>query len=124
MENRWQACSWPVSIGGGSMDASCPKVVSGLRNLFQASGPVTRMVGQLRNRTTAPPQHRCLILSARRQRWITAPQLAAVSGKIISWQAVHIRQTQTGLYARRLLLCVPFPASNRNNRLLWIRKLQ
>ncbi|GFW06433.1 HTH_Tnp_Tc3_2 domain-containing protein [Trichonephila clavipes] len=66
------------------------------------------------------------VLSAKRNRRTTAPQVAnqflAASGKQISRKTVARRLRGGGLYARRPVMCVPLTRQHRTARLQWCRE--
>ncbi|GFW15090.1 transposable element Tcb1 transposase [Trichonephila clavipes] len=67
-----------------------------------------------------------IVLSAKRNRRTTAQQVAnqflAASGKQISRKTVARRLRGGGLYARRLVVCVPLTRQHRAARLQWCRE--
>ncbi|GBN26994.1 hypothetical protein AVEN_38522-1 [Araneus ventricosus] len=79
-----------------------------------------------RPRVTKPAEDSFLVLSARRRRSTTVPQLVAdhyvASGRRISATTVRRRLQNSGLYARRPVVCVPLNGRQRRARLCWVRK--
>ncbi|GFX90384.1 retrovirus-related Pol polyprotein from transposon TNT 1-94 [Trichonephila clavipes] len=79
-----------------------------------------------RVRSTTPAEDIYIVLSAKRNRRITAQQVAnqflAASGKQISRKTVARRLRGGGLYARRPVVCVPLTRQHRNARLQWCRE--
>ena len=86
-------------------------MISYLWKQFQNSGTVSRRSGQGRPRATTANEDRYLVLSAKRQRTSTATQLsrdlAAATGTSVSRKTVARRLHETGLYARKLVMCIP-----------------
>ncbi|GFX91343.1 transposable element Tcb1 transposase [Trichonephila clavipes] len=86
-------------------------VVSRLWKSFNTTGMCSRRHGGGRVRSTTPAEDRYIVLSAKRNRRITAQQVAnpflAASGKQISRKTVARRLRGGGLYARRPVVCVP-----------------
>ncbi|GFU56065.1 transposable element Tcb2 transposase [Trichonephila clavipes] len=79
-----------------------------------------------RVRSTTPAEDRYIVLSAKMNRRTIAQQVAnqflAVSGKQISRKTVARRLRGGGLYARRLVVCVPLTRQHRTARLQWCRE--
>ncbi|GFW49512.1 transposable element Tc1 transposase [Trichonephila clavipes] len=86
----------------------------------------SRRHGGGRVRSTTPAEDRYIVLSAKRNRHITAQQVAnqflAASGKQISRKTVARRLGGGGLYARRPIVCVPLTRQHRTARLQWCRE--
>ncbi|GFS88358.1 HTH_Tnp_Tc3_2 domain-containing protein [Trichonephila clavipes] len=101
-------------------------VVERLWDQYQSEDSVSRRPVPGRPRATAPAEDRFLALSARRRRTTTVPQLVAdhfqASGRRISATTVRNRLHNAGLYARRLVVCVPLNGRQRRNRLCWARE--
>ncbi|GFU85968.1 transposable element Tcb2 transposase [Trichonephila clavipes] len=78
-----------------------------------------------RVRSSTPAEDRYIVLSAKRNRRITAHQVAnqflAASEKHISRKTVARRLRGGGLYARRPVVCVPLTRQHRIARLQWCR---
>ncbi|GFS71821.1 transposable element Tcb2 transposase [Trichonephila clavipes] len=90
----------------------------------------SRRHGGGRVRSTTPAEDRYIVLSAKRNRRITAQQVAnqflAASGKQISRKTVARRLRGRGLYARRPIVCVPLtrqhlycPFAMVSGQLIW-----
>ncbi|GFV37288.1 HTH_Tnp_Tc3_2 domain-containing protein [Trichonephila clavipes] len=90
-------------------------VVSRLWKSFKTTGMCSRRHGGGPVRSTTPVEDRYIVLSAKRNRRITAQQVAnqflAASGKQISRKTVARRLRGEGLYARRPVVCVPLTIS-------------
>ncbi|GFT88002.1 transposable element Tcb2 transposase [Trichonephila clavipes] len=101
-------------------------VVSRLWKSFKTTGMCSRRHGGGRVRSTTPAEDRYIVLSAKRNRRTTAQQVAnqflAASGKQISRKTVARRLRGGGLYARRLVVCVPLTRQHRTARLQWCRE--
>ncbi|GFX63200.1 transposable element Tcb1 transposase [Trichonephila clavipes] len=101
-------------------------VVSRLWKSFKTTGMCSRRHGGGRVRSTTPAEDRCIVLSAKRNRRITAQQVAnqflAASGKQISRKTLARRLRGGGLYARRPVVCVPLTRQHRTARLQWCRE--
>ncbi|GFX85670.1 HTH_Tnp_Tc3_2 domain-containing protein [Trichonephila clavipes] len=101
-------------------------VVQRLWDQYQSEDSVSRRPVPGRPRATTPAEDRFLALSARRRRTTTVPQLVAdhfqASGRKISTTTVRTRLHNAGLYARRLVVCVPLNERQRRNRLCWARE--
>ncbi|GFV06120.1 transposable element Tc1 transposase [Trichonephila clavipes] len=86
-------------------------VVSRLWKSFKTTGMCSRRHGGGRVRSSALAEDRYIVLSAKRNRRITAQQVAnqflAASGKQISRKTVARRLRGGGLYARRPVVCIP-----------------
>ncbi|GFT48882.1 transposable element Tcb1 transposase [Trichonephila clavipes] len=86
----------------------------------------SRRHGGGRVRSTTPAEDRYIVLSAKRNRRITAQLMAnqflAASGKQISRKTVARRLSGGGLYARRPVVCVPLTRQHRTARLQWCRE--
>ncbi|GFV50888.1 transposable element Tcb2 transposase [Trichonephila clavipes] len=74
-------------------------------------------------RATIPAGDRFTILSARRKRWISMPQLVAdhsvASGRRISARTVRRRLHNLGHFPKRPIMCVPLNRRQRRARLSW-----
>ncbi|GFU41156.1 transposable element Tcb1 transposase [Trichonephila clavipes] len=85
----------------------------------------SRRHGGGRVRSTMPAEDRYIVLSAKRNRYTTAQQVAnqflAASGKQISRKTVA-RRLRGGLYARRPVVCVPLTRQHLTARLQWCRE--
>ncbi|GFW41353.1 transposable element Tcb1 transposase [Trichonephila clavipes] len=101
-------------------------VVSRLWKLFKTTGMCSRRHGEGRVRSTTPAEDRYIVLSAKRNRRITAQQVAnqflAASEKQISRKTVARRLRGGGLYARRPVVCVPLTSQHRTAHLQWCRE--
>ncbi|GFX14236.1 transposable element Tcb2 transposase [Trichonephila clavipes] len=86
----------------------------------------SRRHGGGRVRSTTPAEDRYIVISVKRNRRITAQQVAnqflAASGKQISRKTVARRLRGGGLYARRPVVCVPLTRKHRTARLQWYRE--
>ncbi|GFW93787.1 transposable element Tcb2 transposase [Trichonephila clavipes] len=86
----------------------------------------SRRHGGGRVRSTTPTEDIYIVLSAKRNRRITAQQVAnqffAASGKQISRKTVVRRLREGGLYARRPVVCVPLTRQHRTAHLQWCRE--
>ncbi|GFV54161.1 transposable element Tcb2 transposase [Trichonephila clavipes] len=89
-------------------------VVSQLWKSFKTTGMCSRQHGGGRVRSTTPAEDRYIILSAKRNRRITAQQ--------ISRKTVARRLRGGGLYARRPVVCVPLTRQHRTACLQWCRE--
>ncbi|GFV09161.1 transposable element Tcb1 transposase [Trichonephila clavipes] len=100
-------------------------IVSRLWKSFKTTGMCSRWHGGGRIRSTTPAEDRHIVLSAKRNRRITAQQVVnqflAASGKQISRKTVARHLRVGGLYARRTVLCVPLTRQHRTARLQWCR---
>ncbi|GFW69555.1 HTH_Tnp_Tc3_2 domain-containing protein [Trichonephila clavipes] len=67
-----------------------------------------------------------MAVTAKRNRQSTASdlsgQLSSATGTTVSKQTVHSRLGHIGLYARRLVRCVPLTATHCRLRLTWSRE--
>ncbi|GFT12867.1 transposable element Tcb1 transposase [Trichonephila clavipes] len=101
-------------------------VLSRLWKSFKTTGMCSRRPGGGRVRSTTPAEDRYIVLSAKRNRRITAQQVAnqflAASGKQISRKTIARRLRGGGLYARRPVACVPLTRQHRTARLQWCRE--
>ncbi|GFW22480.1 transposable element Tcb2 transposase [Trichonephila clavipes] len=101
-------------------------VVSRLWKSFKTTGMCSRRHGGGRVRSTTPAEDRYIVLSAKRNRRTTAQQVAnqflAASGKQISRKTVARCLRGGGLYARRLVVCVPLTRQHRTAHLKWCRE--
>ncbi|GFW04932.1 HTH_Tnp_Tc3_2 domain-containing protein [Trichonephila clavipes] len=101
-------------------------VVSRLWKSFKTTGMCSRRHEGGRVRSTTPAEDRYIVLSAKRNRRITAQQVAnqflAASGKQISQKTFAIHLRGGGLYARRSVVCVPLTRQHRTARLQWCRE--
>ncbi|GFW84992.1 transposable element Tcb2 transposase [Trichonephila clavipes] len=86
----------------------------------------SRRHGGGRVRSTTPAEDRYIVLSTKRNRRTTSQQVTnqflAASGKQISRKTVARRLRGGGLYARRLVVCVPLTRQHRTARLQWCRE--
>ena len=77
-------------------------------------------------RVTTPAEDRYLALSTRRRRNTAVPQLVAdqfvASGRRISATTVRRHLHNSGMYARRLFVCVPLNGWHRSAPLSWARE--
>ncbi|GFV50354.1 transposable element Tcb2 transposase [Trichonephila clavipes] len=101
-------------------------VVSRLWKSFKTTGMCSRQHVGGRVRSTTPAEDRYIVLSAKRNRRITAHQVAnqflAASGKQISRKTVARRLRGGGLYARRPVVCVPLTRQHHTACLQWCRE--
>ncbi|GFU11107.1 transposable element Tcb2 transposase [Trichonephila clavipes] len=101
-------------------------VVSRLWKSFKTTGMCSTRHGGGRVRSTMPAEDRYIVLSAKRNRFTTAQQVAnqflTASGKQISRKTVARRLSGGGLYARRPVVCVPLTRQHRTARLQWCRE--
>ncbi|GFW93211.1 transposable element Tcb2 transposase [Trichonephila clavipes] len=101
-------------------------VVSRLWKSFKTTGMCSRWHGGGRVRSTTPAEDRYIVLLAKRNRRITAQQVAnqflAASGRQISRKSVARRLRGRALYARRHVVCVPLTRQHRTARLQWRRE--
>lgn len=127
---RWRAVGW-MEMGLSQADAArrlnvSRSVVKRLWDQFQSEDSVSRRHVSGRPRVTTPAGDRYLALSARRRRNTTVPQLMAdhfvATGTRISATTVRRRLHNTGLYARRPVVCVPLNPGHRAARLRWARE--
>ncbi|GFV53887.1 transposable element Tcb2 transposase [Trichonephila clavipes] len=107
---------------------SAHSVVSRLWKSFKTTVMCSRRHGGGRVRSTTPAKDRYIVLSAKRNRRITAQQVVnqflATSGKQISRKTVARRLRGGGLYARRPVVCVPLTRQHRTASLQWCREHQ
>ncbi|GFV61325.1 transposable element Tcb1 transposase [Trichonephila clavipes] len=100
-------------------------VVSRLWNSFKTTGMCSRARGG-RVRSTTSEEDRYIVLSAKRNRRTTAQQVAkSVScclRKADNPKTVARRLRGGGLYARRLVVCVPLTKQHRTAHLQWCRE--
>ncbi|GFV65411.1 transposable element Tcb2 transposase [Trichonephila clavipes] len=79
-----------------------------------------------RPRGTTPADDRYIVLLARRNRWQIAGEIARhttqATGRPISRFTVARRLHGGGLFARRLVRCVPLTPAHRRRRSLWCRE--
>ncbi|GFV90176.1 transposable element Tcb1 transposase [Trichonephila clavipes] len=98
-------------------------VVSRLWKSFKTTGMCSRRHGGGRVRSTTPEEDRYIVLSAKKNRRTTAPQVAnqilAASGKQISRKTVARRLRGGGLYALRPVVSVPLTRQHRTACLQW-----
>ncbi|GBM75032.1 Transposable element Tcb2 transposase [Araneus ventricosus] len=99
-----------------------PSIVCNLWKQFQDTGSIDRKPGQGRPRaTTATEDH-----YTRHNRGATSSQLSrdlyAATGTRVSRVTVSKRLHETGLFARRPAVCIPFTSTNRRVRLAWCRE--
>ncbi|GFW74745.1 transposable element Tc1 transposase [Trichonephila clavipes] len=96
-------------------------VVSRQWKSFKTNGMCSRRHRGGRVRSTTPAEDIYRLISAKRNRRITAQQVAnqflAASGKHISRKIVARRLRGGGLYARRPIVCVPLTRQHRTARL-------
>ncbi|GFU59615.1 transposable element Tcb2 transposase [Trichonephila clavipes] len=101
-------------------------VVSRLWKSFKTTGMCSRRHGGGQIRSTTPAEDRYIVLSAKRNMYTTAQQVAnqflAASGKQISRKTVARRLRGGGLYASRPVVCVPLTRQHRTARLQWCRE--
>ncbi|GFW55066.1 transposable element Tcb2 transposase [Trichonephila clavipes] len=101
-------------------------VVSRLWKSFKTTGMCSRWHGERRVRSTTPADDRFIVLSSKRNRCTTAQQVAnqflAASGKQISRKTVARRLRGGGLYACRLVVCVPLTRQHRTASFQWCRE--
>ncbi|GFV28411.1 transposable element Tcb2 transposase [Trichonephila clavipes] len=79
-----------------------------------------------RPRATTPNEDRYLAVTCKRNRRSTTSdlsyQLSSATGTTVSRQIVYRRLGHSGLYARRLVRCVPLTATHCRLRLTWSRE--
>ncbi|GFY12330.1 transposable element Tcb2 transposase [Trichonephila clavipes] len=101
-------------------------IVSRLWKSFKTTGMSSRRHGGGRVRRTTPAEDRYIVLSAKKNRYTTAQQVAnqflAASGKQISRKTVARRLRGGGLYACRAVVCFPLTRQHRTARLQWCRE--
>ncbi|GFU75812.1 transposable element Tcb2 transposase [Trichonephila clavipes] len=101
-------------------------VVHRLWNQYQIEASVSRRHAPGRPRATTPAGNCFIALSARRRRRISVPQLFAnhsvAPGRRISTSTVRRRLHNSGLYARRPVVCVPLNRQQRRACLSWARE--
>ncbi|GFX77751.1 HTH_Tnp_Tc3_2 domain-containing protein [Trichonephila clavipes] len=97
-----------------------------LWNQYQTEASESRRHVPGRPRATAPAGDRFIAHSARRRRRISVPQLVSnhsvASGKRISASTVRRRLHNSGIYARRTVVCVPLNRRQGRARLSWARE--
>ncbi|GBL99184.1 Transposable element Tc1 transposase [Araneus ventricosus] len=103
-----------------------PSVVCNLWKQFQDAVSNERKPGQGRPRATTATEDRYLSIIARRNRGATASQLSrdmyAATGTRVSRVTVSKKLHETGLFARRPVVCVPPTSTNSGVRLAWCRE--
>ncbi|GFU28716.1 transposable element Tcb2 transposase [Trichonephila clavipes] len=99
-------------------------IVSRLWRQFQTTGTAIRGISSGRPRGTTPADDR--YIEARRNRRQTAGEIAIhttrATGRPISRFTVARRLHGGGLFARRLVRCVPLTPAHRRSRSLWCRE--
>ncbi|GBN74191.1 hypothetical protein AVEN_111375-1 [Araneus ventricosus] len=99
-------------------------VIHRLWNHYQRDQSASRRRGTGRRRITITADDRYLLQCARRQRTLTARQLAsqlsATVGRPISLQTVSRKLHEGGLFARRPVVCVPLSPAHVRARLHWV----
>ncbi|GFX51479.1 HTH_Tnp_Tc3_2 domain-containing protein [Trichonephila clavipes] len=119
---RWRVARWmemrlSQADAASSLNVSC-SVVHRLWNQCQTESSVSRRHVPGPPQATTSAGERFIALSARRRRRIPVPQLDAdhfvALGRRISASMVRRRLHNSGLYARRPVVCVPF---NRRQRM-------
>ncbi|GFT99038.1 transposable element Tcb2 transposase [Trichonephila clavipes] len=104
------------------------RVLSRLWQRCQDDGIVSRCYSTGGPRVTTPNEDRCVCfaVTAKRNRRSTASdlsrQLSSATGTTVSRQTVYRRLGHIGLYARRLIRCVPLTATHCHLRLNWSRE--
>ncbi|GFW77052.1 transposable element Tcb2 transposase [Trichonephila clavipes] len=100
--------------------------VSRLWKSFKTNGMCSRRHGGGGVRSTTPAEDRYIVISAKKNRRITAQQVAyqflAASGNQISRKNVARRLRGGGLYARRPVVCAPLTRQHRTARFQWCRE--
>ncbi|GFX84504.1 transposable element Tcb1 transposase [Trichonephila clavipes] len=98
-------------------------IVSRLWRHFQTTGTAIRGFSSGRPQETTPADDRYIVLQARRNRRLTAGEIARhttqATGRPISCFTVARRLHGGGLFARR---CVPLTPAHRRRRSLWCRE--
>ncbi|GFW03824.1 HTH_Tnp_Tc3_2 domain-containing protein [Trichonephila clavipes] len=101
-------------------------IVSRLWRRFQTTGTANRGFSSGRPRGTTPADDRYIVLQARRNRRQTAGEIARhttqATGRPISRFTAARRLHGGGLFARRLVWCVPLTPAHRRRRSLWCRE--
>ncbi|GFX86330.1 transposable element Tcb2 transposase [Trichonephila clavipes] len=101
-------------------------IVSRLWRQFQTTGTAIRGFSSGRPRGTTPADDRYIVLQARRNRRLTAGEIARhttqATGRPISRFTVARRLHDGGLFARRPVRCVPLTPAHRRRRSLWCRE--
>ncbi|GFT92251.1 transposable element Tcb1 transposase [Trichonephila clavipes] len=101
-------------------------VISRLWQRFQVYDNVSRCYSIGCPRATTPNEDQYLAVTAKRNRRSTASdlsrQLSSATGTTVSMQTVYRRLGHIGLYARRLVRCVPLTATHCRLRLTWSRE--
>ncbi|GFT26766.1 transposable element Tcb2 transposase [Trichonephila clavipes] len=101
-------------------------IVSRLWRQFQTTGTAIRGFSSGRPRGTTPADDRYIVLQVRRNRRQTAGEIARhttqATGRPISRFTVARRLHRGGLFARRLVRCVPLTPAHRRRRSLWCRE--
>ncbi|GFV69729.1 transposable element Tcb2 transposase [Trichonephila clavipes] len=102
------------------------RIVSRLWRQFQTTGTAIRGFSSGRPRGTTPADDRYIVLQARRNRRQTAGEIARhttqATGRPISRFTVARRLHGGGLFARRLVRCVPLTPAQRRRHCLWCRE--
>ena len=85
-------------------------VISRLKKAAESGNAMRKHDGG-RGRKTTPQQDRCVSLVAKRNRNLTPSQIAAdlatATGTRVSARTISRRLNQDGLYARKLVKCIP-----------------
>ncbi|GFU40809.1 transposable element Tc1 transposase [Trichonephila clavipes] len=101
-------------------------IVSRLWRQFQTTGTAIRGFSSGHPRRTTPADDRHIVLQARRNRRQTAGEIARhttqATGRPISRFTVARRLYGDGLFARRLVRCVPLTPAHRRRRSLWCQE--
>ncbi|GFX28695.1 transposable element Tcb2 transposase [Trichonephila clavipes] len=101
-------------------------IVSRLWRQFQTTGTAIRGFSSDRPRGTTPADDRYIVLHARRNRRLTAGEIARhttqATGRPTSRFTVARRLHGGGLFARRPVRCVPLTPAHRRRRSLWCRE--
>ncbi|GFY02422.1 HTH_Tnp_Tc3_2 domain-containing protein [Trichonephila clavipes] len=107
----------------GSIRGIAQSVIYRLWQRFQYDGNVNRHYSADHPRVRTPNEDRHLAVTAKTNRRSTASdlsrQLSSATGSTVLRQTVYRRLGQIGLYARRLVRCVPLTATHCRLRLAW-----
>ncbi|GFV26119.1 transposable element Tcb2 transposase [Trichonephila clavipes] len=124
---RWRVVGWMEMELSHSDPARrlnvSRNVVHRLWNQYQTEASLSTKHVPERPRATSPAGDRFITLSVRRRRTISAPQLVAdhsvASGRRRSASMVHRCIHNSGLYARRWVVCVSLNRGQRRAHLSW-----
>ncbi|GFS59291.1 transposable element Tcb2 transposase [Trichonephila clavipes] len=123
----WEVGGRPRSVTSVAAEFGfAHSIISRLWRQFQTTGTAIRGFSSGRPRGTTPAYDRYIVLQARRNRRQTAGEITRhttqATGRPISRFTVARRLHGGGLFARRLVRCVPLTPAHRRRRSLWCRE--